>query len=450
MMNSLLKNILVLIAVSLLLWGCDAASITSPGENGGEENGIFATIIGGSADDSGSSVIQTSDGGFLVAGTFSSLNGDFGGLSIGSQDIFAAKLDATGSVDWIRSFGGNNIDGATDVIEDSEGNFVIAGFSSSNTGTFSGLNRGNRDAALLKISPTGTFIWARTYGGFNNEEAAAVVEGPQGGYAITGYTRSFDGNFSFRDNASSDIFLIFTDSNGQPVWFRSYGGTSDDEGLDLTISSQDRIAVTGSFTSFDGIFNNVQLGQTSFFLLESELDGDFFALTTYGGSGLDFGHSVISTSDGGFAIAGASNSNTIHFDALNKGNFDAFIMKLNAGRSIEWVNNYGGGGIDRAFGISEKSDGGYLIAGETVSNNDDFEGLNRGGFDLFILDSDENGIALSSLLIGGSNDETATAILEQSDGSFALSGSTRSSDGDFSTRNSSDRDVLLITGGFEP
>ena len=448
-MNPNLKMLLLLLAGSLALWGCDAASITSPGENGDDEDGIFATIIGGSADDSGMSVTRTSDGGFLIAGNFNSLNGDFGGLSIGAQDLYAAKLDGNGDVTWIRAFGGNNIDGALDVIEDSEGNFVIAGYSSSNTGTFSGLNRGNVDAVLMKVSPEGVLIWARTYGGNNNEEATAVVEAPQGGYAITGFTRSFDGNFSFRDNASSDIFLIFTDVNGQPLWYRAYGGTSDDEGLDLVISSQDRISVTGSFRSFDGIFNRVQPGQTSFYLLEAELNGDFFALTTYGGSGLDIGHSVITTSDGGYAIAGASSSDTFHFDSLNRGNFDAFIMKLNATRSIEWVNTYGGGGADRAFGLTERTSGGFRIAGETISNNGNFEGLNRGGFDLFILNSDDNGNAQSAILLGGSNDETASSLIEFSDGRFALTGSTRSSNGDFSIRSGTDRDIVLITGGPE-
>lgn len=449
-MNLLLKNFILLLTAAIAMWGCDAASITTPGDDNDDNAPIAATILGGSGDDEAASVINTSDGGFLVVGTFNSVNGDFGGLSIGSDDIYAAKLNAAGDVVWIRSFGGNNIDGATDVIEDVAGNFVIAGYSASNTGTFSGLSRGNRDAALIKIAQDGTFLWARTYGGFNNEEATAVVEGPEGGYAITGYTRSIDGNFSFRNNTSSDIFIVLTDFSGQPAWFRSYGGTSDDEGTDLTISSQNRIAVTGSFSSANGTFGNVQPGQTSFFVLESELNGALFAVTTYGGSGVDTGNSIISTSDGGFAVAGTSSSNTFHFDSINRGGFDAFIMKLNTARSIEWVSTYGGSGIDRASGLTETADGFFRIAGESASPDGDFAGLNRGGFDLFLLTADSDGNPLFTVSLGGSNNERATQLIELSNGEFALTGSTRSSDGDFSVRSGSDNDAVFIFGNPDP
>lgn len=449
-MNLLPKNFILLLAAATIMWGCDAASITTPGDDDDNNAQIAATLIGGTGDDTASSVIRTSDNGFLVVGSFNSVNGDFGGLSIGSQDIYAVKLNSAGDVVWIRSFGGNNIDGATDVLEDVSGNYVIAGYSSSNTGTFSGLSRGNRDAALIKITPDGTFLWARTYGGFNNEEATAVTEGPEGGYAITGYTRSIDGNFSFRNNISSDIFVILTDFNGQPAWFRSYGGTSDDEGTDLTISSQNRIAVTGSFSSSDGTFGNVQPGQTSFFVLESELNGALFAVTTYGGSGTDAAGSIIATSDGGFAVAGTSNSNTFHFDSINRGGFDAFIMKLNVARAIEWVNTYGGSGIDRASGLSETADGFFRLAGESTSSDGDFAGLNRGGFDLFLLTADGDGNSLFTVNLGGSNDETASDLIELNNGDFALTGATRSTDGDFSVRSGSDNDALFIFGNPDP
>jgi len=449
-MNMFLKNFILLLIASFVLWGCDAASITTPGNDGDDNGQISATIIGGTADDTATSVIQTSDNGFLVVGTFNSVNGDFGGLSLGSDDIYAAKLNPAGDVVWIRSFGGNNIDGATDVLEDGAGNFVIAGYSGSNTGTFSGLSRGNRDAALLKIAADGTFLWARTYGGFNNEEATAVVEVPEGGYAITGYTRSIDGNFSFRNNSSSDIFLILTDFNGQPAWIRSYGGTSDDEGTDLIISSQNRIAVTGYFNSSNGTFSNVQPGQTSFFVLESELNGALFAVTTYGGSGIDIAGSIIQTSDGGFAVAGTSSSDSFHFDGLNRGDFDAFIMKLNSTRSIEWVNTFGGTGTDRASGLTETADGFFRIAGESGSSDGDFAGLNRGGFDLFLLTADGDGMPLFTVSLGGSNDEAASELIELDNGDFALTGFTRSADGDFSVRSGSDNDALFIFGNPDP
>lgn len=438
------------VVLTLLMLGCDAASITTPGDDDEDPGSVSALIAGGSDEDFGTSVIQTSDGGFLVVGSFSSVDGDFGGRSIGSQDLFAMKLNAAGNIDWLRSYGGNNIDGATDVIEDSAGNFVIAGFSQSNTGNFTGLNRGNLDAALIKITPDGTFLWARSFGGSSNELATAVVEGPNGGYVLTGNTRSVDGNFSNRSNTSSDIFLILTDFNGQPAWFRTYGGTADDEGLDLTITAQNRIAVTGFFESSNGTFSNLQLGGASFFVLETELNGSLSGLTTYGGSGNDIANSIIATADGGFAVAGASNSNSFHFDGLNRGDYDAFIMKLNAGRSIEWVNSFGGSGFDQAFTVIQTLEGDYRIAGESNSNDGNLENLNRGNLDLFLISVSSDGDVMFTRSIGGSDDDSAQSLIELTNGNFALTGYTRSTDGDFSVRSAANEDVIFITGDPEP
>jgi hypothetical protein len=432
-------------ALTLLVLSCDADSITAPGENGPDNGALQTALFGGSADDIGTAIIRTSDNGFLIVGDKRSVNGDFSGQSLGDQDIFAIKLNANRNVEWIRSFGGNNIDGATDVIEDQAGNFVIVGYTQSNSGNFSGQLRGNTDAVMIRITPQGNLIWARTYGGSNEDIAYAVTEGPAGGYILAGSTRSVDGNFPGRNNTSSDAFLILTDFNGQPAWAQAFGGTGDDEARSVTVSQQNGIIMAGSFQSANGTFANSQPGQTSFFALETELNGNFIAVTTYGGSGVDVANSIIRTLDGGYAITGSSGSNDVHFEGRNIGGQDAFLMKINAGRQIEWITNIGGTDFDEGHSVVQRENGEFIIAGETDSPDGDFEDQFTGTTDAFFAKLSVNGDLTETRAFGGNNSDTALSAALLLDGRVALTGFTGSTSGMFSNKQGTDRDIFFLT-----
>jgi hypothetical protein len=447
MTASKLSTALIFISI-LLMVSCDAESITQPGGNGNGSDTSTALILGGSDDDIGTSVIQTFDNGFLIVGSTASVNGIFGGQNLGDQDIFALKLDSNGNIEWLNNYGGNNIDGATDVIEDQAGNFVIAGFTRSNSGNFSGQFRGNTDAVMIKINPNGNFLWARTYGGSNEDIAFSVTEGPNGGYILAGSTRSVDGNFPERNNNSSDAFLILTDINGQPAWARAFGGTADDEARSVTISQQNGIITAGSFQSSNGVFANSQLGQTSFFALETELNGNLVGLTTYGGSGIDIANSIIRTLDGGYAITGTSSSDNMHFEDLNKGDQDAFIMKLNAARNIEWIRNIGGTEYDEGHSLVQRENGDFIVSGETDSPDGEFEGQFSGSTDAFLVRLNQSGDMVQQRAFGGSDVDTALSLFLLPDGRIAVTGWTESTNGDFNSKQGNDRDIFFLIDSF--
>lgn len=435
-------------ALTLLTLSCDADSITAPGEDD-PGNGVFQTaLFGGSADDIATALIRTSDNGYLVVGEKRSVDGDFSGQSQGDQDIFAIKLDANRNVEWVRAFGGNSVDGATDVIEDQAGNFVIAGYTQSNSGTFSGQFRGDTDAIMIRITPDGNLLWARTYGGSNEDIAFSVTEGPAGGYILAGSTRSVDGNFPGRNNTSSDAFLILTDFNGQPAWAQAFGGTGDDEARSVTISQQNGIIAAGSFQSADNIFSNSQPGQTSFFALETELNGNFIAVTTYGGSGVDVANTIIRTLDGGYAITGSSGSNDVHFEDRNIGGQDAFLMKINAGRQIEWITNIGGTDFDEGHSVVQRENGEFIVAGETDSPDGDFEGQFTGNTDAFFARLSVNGDLTEAQAFGGNNTDAALSAALLLDGRVSLAGFTSSTSGTFSNKQGTDRDVFFLIPDF--
>ena len=443
-MNMRLSVILPLILLGLFLVSCDAESITQPG-NGDNGDGASSTrIFGGSNIDEGQSIIHTSDGGFLIIGTSSSNDGDFSGLNLGNRDVFALKLNSSGNIQWLRNFGGSNSDWAQDVIEDSAGNFVITGYTRSNDGDFPGLNRGENDIFMVKIAPNGNMIWARTYGGSDEDYGYALTEGPNGGYIITGATRSTDLNFSNRSNTSKDVFLLFTDFNGQPAWIQTFGGTGNDEGLDVAIGQNNRIVVTGSFDSTNGSFSGAQPGGTSFFTIETQLNGNLIGITTYGGSGFDIGNKIISTFDGGYAIAGRSDSDSGHFTNLNRGGHDAFIMKLDQSRNINWVNTFGGSGFDEAHSLIQTPGGDYLIAGETSSNDQNLDDLNRGGLDAFMMRINPNGTFNRALTYWGSDTESAQSFIQLPSGNLAFTGWTESNDGDFSGSSIGSKSIFFF------
>lgn len=432
-----------ILSIIPILSACDAESITTPPENGnGAQSGA---TFGGTNDDYGNTILQTGDGGYLITGTTSSSDGDFSGLDLGNRDIFALKLNASGDLQWLNTYGGSDSDHAMDAIEDLHGNFVITGYSGSNDNQFLNLNRGDYDIFLLKIAPDGNLIWNRTFGGADEDFGHAIVEGSNVNYIITGSTRSVNGNFSHRSNPDKDLFIIRTLTDGTIDLIQTYGGSGDDEGLDVAIGSNSQISVTGSFESSDGNFGGGQPGISGAFLLKIEPSGVFNSLTTYSGSGADVANSLISLSDGGFAIAGRSNSNDGLFQNLNSGGNDAFVLKVVNNGNLQWVSVAGGNEYDEIHALTETETEQIIAAGESYSDDQSFAGLNRGGPDTFLLNLNPDGSANWLETYGGSNSETALSVTENQEGNFVFTGWTLSSDGHFSDPPKEGRDIFKLT-----
>ena len=421
---------LLLLALVAVFASCNLEPIGGNDENGDLNGEPGVKIIGGSGQDEGSKIIQTSDGGFLITGSTSSDNGDFQGLGIGQRDIHLTKLRANGSIEWIRTYGGNGTDIANDVIEDRAGNYVIAGSSDSNTGNFSGQNRGGTDLFLMKVNPDGGLIWARKYGGSGNDSANAVIEAPGNGYFVTGSTQSNDLTFFTKDNTSRDAFVIFTDLNGEPNWTRTAGGSSADEAFDIAISVRNGVVITGTHQSQNGNFSGFNAGGSGVFSLELDIFGQFISLISYAGEGTDVGRSISQTEDGGFIIAGSTDSSTGIF-SRDDSSRDAFLMKLSSNYNIEWVRTIGGSSDDAAFDAIQTANNQYIITGEARSNNGDFEDLIQGNNDVFLAKLDLSGNLLWTNTYGGSASEIAASVVQTSLNEIAVTGWTESTDGLF-------------------
>jgi hypothetical protein len=246
----------------------------------------FAKTYGGTDWDFASSVQQTSDGGYIVAGY--------------AGDIFLIKTDANGNVQWTKTYGGTGWDEASSVQQTSDGGYIVAGYAGG-------------DIFLIKTDASGNIQWAKTYGGTYSEWASSVQQTSDGGYIVAGRTYSFGAGLD-------DIFLIKTDANGNIQWAKTYGGTNYDYAYSVQHTSDGGYIVAGSTESFGA-------GGWDIFLIKTDANGNIIWAKTYGGTDWDFASSVQQTSDGGYIVAGY----TLSFGA---GLHDIFLIKTDANGNI--------------------------------------------------------------------------------------------------------------------
>ncbi len=204
----------------------------------------WAKTYGGTSGDLAYSVQQTSDGGYIVAGTTWS-------FGAGGDDIFLIKTDASGNIQWAKTYGGTGYEEASSVQQTSDGGYIVAGY----TGSF-----GFGDILLIKTDANGNIIWAKTYGGIDHEEASSVHQTSDGGYIVAGYTGSFGAG-------AVDIFLIKTDANGNLIWAKTYGGISDDMAPSVQHTS-DGGYIVGGFTGSFGA------GSADILLIKTDANGN--------------------------------------------------------------------------------------------------------------------------------------------------------------------------------
>jgi len=312
-------------------------------------NIIWAKTYRGTSWDRARHVQQISDGGYIVAGYTES-------FGAGGIDIFLIKTDASGNVQWAKTYGGIDDDTAYSVQQTSDGGYIVAGWTRS-------FGAGGRDIFLIKTDANGNIIWAKTYGGTSGDYAYSVQQTYDGGYIVAGSTYSFSVGLS-------DIFLIKTDAFGNVIWAKTYGGTSGDRAYSVQQTSDGGYILTGWTLSFGA-------GDYDIFLIKTDANGNVQWAKTYGGIDWDKAYSVQQTSDGGYIVAGETGS-------FGAGAVDIFLIKTDANGNIIWAKTYGRTGDDLAYSVQQTSDDGYIVAGGTDS-------FGEGWGDIFLIKTDANG-----------------------------------------------------------
>ncbi len=201
-------------------------------------NAKWIRTVGSFGDDYGNSIIQTSDGGYIIVGETNS-------FGAGEWDIYIIRLDSVGNVQWTKTLGGSGIDYGRRIIETMDKNYIVLG----ETGSFG--NYG--DIYIVKIDSGGNVLWSKTVGGFDDDASASIIQTSDGGCAIVGYTLSFGAGYW-------DIYLIKFDSIFNIQWSRTIGGLDWDLGYSITQTPDKAYIIAGSTYSFgDGSYTDVYI-----------------------------------------------------------------------------------------------------------------------------------------------------------------------------------------------
>lgn len=330
--------------------------------------------FGGSFRDKAYCIKQTSDNGFVATGYTSSNDGDVTGNQLYDADFWIVKIDSIGALQWQKCFGGSNIETAWAIDQTTDGGFVVAGVTVSNDGDVSG-NHGLNDLWIVKTDNSGNLQWQKCLGGSGYDGAYDVQQTFDGGYIIAGHTSSTDGDVTGNPGGYK-AWIVKLDSASILQWEKCFGTTGNDWAKSIKQTSDGGYIIAGA----TGITSN------AFMIVKIDSSGNQQWQSLLGGSSSDIANSVHINSDGSYIIAGSTSSNDEDVSG-NHGNSDFWLVKLGTTGSLLWQKCFGGSNSDQANSIQQTSDGGYIIAGDTWSNNGDVSG-NHDINDLWIIKVD--------------------------------------------------------------
>jgi hypothetical protein len=352
----------MLAGLALLLVGLGVGKSVAQAPNDWWE---WVKIIGGSEDDVGHSVQQTSDGGFILVGWTTS-------FGAGKADVWLVKTDASGNIEWDRTFGGSDVDVGYSVQQTNDGGFIIVGYTSPSFW--------EADVWLIKTDASGNIEWDRTFDRRQWDEGHSVQQTRDGGFIIVGATASFGAR------GEADVWLIKTDASGNIEWDRTFGGSDWDWGSSVQQTSDGGFIIVGGTASFGA-------GETDVWLIKTDANGNKLWDRTFGGRDEDEGRSVQQTSDGGYILVGST------------------LIRTDANGNKLWERYFSGNSVQQT------RDGGFILVGGTEF---------LGGEAVLLIKTDANGNKLWERTFGGriENYSVGLSVQQTSDGGYILLGST--------------------------
>ena len=331
-------------------------------------------------DDNGWSVLECDDG-YIIVGDKESGSRD--------SDICLIKTDKTGKQLAVTVFSTDGNDTGYSIQKTKDNGYIIVGKTDSSAS--------KDDVWLIKTDASGNEKWSKTFGGSSIDVGYSVQE-IESGYIIAGWTKSYgSGNF--------DVWLIKTNTDGNKVWDKPFGGPKADRGHSV-LDTKDGYVIVGSTKSYGAGFDDV-------WLIKTDSKGNEEWSRTFGASGTDIGYSVQKTNDDGYIIVGATNS----YSLTNK--LDVWLIKTDSEGNETWNKTFGGSHADLGHAVQQTDDGGYIITGYTRS-------FGAGLEDVWLIKTDRTGDLEWYRTFGGPASDKGRSVQETDDNGYVIVGVTES------------------------
>ncbi len=341
---------------------------------------------GGEATDDFSSVIQTRDGGFALAGETISFDVD-------DYDAYLVKTDDEGAETWSHTYDIGYYDNCLSLIQTSDGGFALAGYTAEQDAGSSFL--------ILKTDSDGEEEWSRTFSRSYWNECYSVVQTPDGGFVLAGFT-------STEDYTAADYFVVKVDSAGELVWENNYGGAEMEFCMSLVPTGQ------GAFMAAGYVVREDSMGAScNFYLVKIAANGRQMWSRTFETDTWDLCIAITHATGGGYALAGFTNFGQ---------RLDCRLIRINDfidHCDLVWEGGYGGAQSDYCNAIVNTPDGGFVLAGSTNSSG-------AGEDDFFMVRTDDAGEEQWSRTFGSNFDDVCFSIIRTPDRGYALAGYTES------------------------
>jgi len=334
--------------------------------------------VGFSSFSNANSIQQTSDGGYILAGTDSS-------SAAQNRDVFLVKTDANGDTLWARSYGTNGFEYGQYVIQCGDGGYLAVGTSEST----------NWNVYLIKTDANGDSLWTRLLGAGGDDEANSVQETSDGNFIIAGYTNSYGaGNY--------DYFLAKIDNNGNILWSNAYGTLQDELGYFVQETTDKGFIFSGAAAALNSTIDA--------YVIKTDSVGAVQWSNYYGTLSTDWGYMMRQTNDSGYVLTGYVGAGAAT---------DILLIKTDKLGDTAWTRTYGDASYEGGLCVTQTPDSGYVISGSVYSGS-------MGGSDAMLLTTDAEGNFLYCHGFGGTGDDWAPAFVQTSDQGFALGAYTSS------------------------
>ncbi|MFN8347339.1 MAG: SBBP repeat-containing protein [Spirosomataceae bacterium] len=392
--------------------------------------------VGSTETDYGFGIAVDANGNVYITGVYTgtAMFGTTSMTSVGNQDIFLAKYNGVGTLQWVRSAGGPNNDQGLSVAVNAAGNVYITGYYNvtASFGTASVSATGNNDIFVAQYDTDGNFQWVRSAGGMEEDMGRGIAVDAAGNAFLTGHfrlTATFDGN-SVASIGGEDIFIAKYDNVGSLQWVYSAGSSGDDRGMGITTDVSGNMYITGYYLSTItlGASSLTSSGGYDVFTAKYNSDGAVQWAQTIGGAGHEYGQSIAVGVNGNVAITGgfqgltSFNGTTLNSEGIR----DMFILKYNNAGGFLWVKSAGGTGYDHGYSVFVDADDFTYVAGcfEATAKFGTITKTATGSQDLFVAKYNGGGGALQWVVpAGGSGSDLAMGIAIDTNTNIYLTGS---------------------------